>query len=576
MDQVMRQRGVMALIGAFAGICLYILSEVVAQQMLDDRLALGLAGFGATFFGAFLALTGPMPPRRAALGAIAVATIVTLLMCWASLRYSEVNQFISAPLPWITGLVLAGMPLPFLIAAAGPGWRDYPTLFTQSWTIVVRYGAAWLFVGVVWAIIFLSDSLLGIVGLGMIGDLIELEPMPWAITGLALGLALAVVSELSDLVSPDLILRLLRLLLPVVVVVMAVFIGALPFRGLSGLFGTLSAAATLLSMTVVAVTLVSTAIDQSDAEASDSTILMRATQALALILPVPAALGGYAIWLRVAQYGWTPDRVFAAVAAVLALGYGLIYAGSVLRGPGWMARIRRGNIAMALVVMLAAAVLLTPALNPERIAANSQVSRFIAGKTRPESLDLAGMQRWGHAGAKALSRLENLAKEPGQEALSAYLATATAQATGRGDDAAALRATLARVMPLQPVGAEALRDILLRSLDPAELSVWLASCRALLADGRPGCVMVVGDFQPATPGEEALVVLHDATGYSRYLGFARWGDTVIGQNVIGVQGPLRDLDSRAVIPGLQDGAPQLEPAPMNQLWLGPRAVMLIP
>ena len=80
----------------------------------------------------------------------------------------------------------------------------------------------------------------------IISDLLDIDGVPFVLTGLVLGLAIAVVNELSDYVSPYLILQLLRLLLPVLVVVMAVFIVALPFRGLSGLFGGLSAAATLM------------------------------------------------------------------------------------------------------------------------------------------------------------------------------------------------------------------------------------------------------------------------------------------------------------------------------------------
>ena len=67
-------------------------------------------------------------------------------------------------------------------------------------------------------------------------------------------LALAVVTELSDYVSPFLILRLLRLMLPPVLLVLAVFLLALPLRGLSGLFGGLSAAATLLAMVAAGAT----------------------------------------------------------------------------------------------------------------------------------------------------------------------------------------------------------------------------------------------------------------------------------------------------------------------------------
>ncbi len=108
--------------------------------------------------------------------------------------------------------------MPFLIAALGPvgNWRDYPELFNQSWNIVVRYVAAWLFMGLFWAVLLLSNELFGIIGLEILDDLLDIAPVPYVLSGLVLGLALAVVNELSEYVSPYLILRLLRLLLPLV------------------------------------------------------------------------------------------------------------------------------------------------------------------------------------------------------------------------------------------------------------------------------------------------------------------------------------------------------------------------
>lgn len=578
MDGITRQRALMALIGAFAGISLYALSEVLERHMLNDRAALALTAFAATFFTALLAMAGPLSIRRAALGAVGVAIAVALLLAWASLRFETVEAAFGSPILLLAGFVLALVPLPFFIAANGPGWRNYPALFTHAWTIVVRYASAWLFVGVVWAVIFLSDTLLEIVGLTIIGDLIDIDPMPWLITGLALGLGLAVVTEMADLVSPYLILRLLRLLLPVVLLVMVVFIAALPFKGLTGLFGTLSAAATLLVMAAVAATLVTTAIDQSDAGASAGPLMRRATQALALILPVPAVLGAWAVWLRVDQYGWTPDRVFAALVAALALGYGLLYAGAVLRGRGWRRHIRQGNVSMALVLIAVSATLLTPILNPERIAAASQLARFRDGRTDAATLDVAGLESWGRAGAGALAELHALAQQPGQQALAARLAGRLApDGSVLPTDFAALHAALRAELPLQPGDATVARDRILAALDPAEVGLWLEACRSPLPDGNPGCVMVIGDFRPQAEGLEAIVVLRDASGYTRYDGLGVAGGLLQRQTVTGIQGyPPYGEAGIALIRAMQTAVPAVTPAPLNQLAVGDLGLILMP
>jgi hypothetical protein len=216
-------------------------------------------------------------------------------------------------------------------------------------------------VGVVWGLILLSGALFDLVGLTLIDDLLQIDVAPWLITGVVFGLALAVVNELSDFVSPFLILRLLRLLLPLVLVVLVVFLAALPLRGLTGLFGGLSSAGTLLAMVATAVTLISAAVDQADEDAVAGGLMAWATRALALILPLPAALATWALSLRVTQYGWTPERLFVAATAALAIAYGLSYAFSALRR-SWRADIRSVNVFNALAIIVLAALWQTPLL----------------------------------------------------------------------------------------------------------------------------------------------------------------------------------------------------------------------
>lgn len=573
-----RSRAVLALAGGLAGVSLYLLVELMDQRLLDDRVALALTVFVASFFNGLLAMTGPLPLRRAAPGALAVAVLVTVAMAWASLRFVSVGQMVQSSTPVLAGAVLALVPLPFLIAADGPGWRDYPTLFTQAWTIVVRFAGAWLFVGVVWGVVFLSDTLLSIVGLTLIRDLVELGVMPWAISGVTFGLALAVVTEMSDLVSPYLVLRLLRLLLPVVLAVMALFIVALPVRGLSGLFGTLSAATILLTMVAVAATLVTTAIDQTDAEASANPVLRRSAQGLALLMAVPAALGAWAVWLRVADYGWTPDRVLAATVAAIAMGYGATYAAAVLRGAGWMERIRQGNTRMALVLLTAAATLLT-LLNPEAISARSQLARIQDGRTAPQAMDPEVFYRWGRPGAEARATIEALAKQPGQEALAQRLAELQ---TDRPSEA--LLADLRVALPVQPASATDLRDRILAEGAPDQLRGWLAACRTPLPDGSPGCVLAVADLWPLQPGDEAILVTRDPSGLVTVTGFAL-RDGRLDRLPVALRGgdagarfgsALPVEDWLAVIAALQKGQPAVEPAPINVLNAAGRALLVMP
>lgn len=580
MQNELRQRWIMTALGLGAGLVIHALTEIMDRDLVGDRTGLGLLVLALTFFAGVLAMTGPMGLRRALPAAGAIALGAAGLLAWGAGRFDAVADYLRTGLPVLSGAVLAFVPIPFAIAAAGRGWRHYPTLFTESWDAVVRYAAAAIFVGIVWAVIILSDMLLQIVGLTVIGDLLDVEAVPYAITGAALGLGMGVVTELADLISPDLFLRLLRLLLPVVLLVMGVFLVALPMRGLSGLFGTLSATATLLTIAGVAATLVTTAIAQSAEDAAESPVLRASARIMALILPVFTALAVWGIWLRVADYGWTPDRVLAAVIAALGLGYGLVYGIAAALGGPWMARIRQGNLAMALAVTAAAALILTPLLDPQAISARSQMARLEAGRIAPEAFDFAALRQWGRAGQAAHDALAARAAEPGNEALAAAM-NATDQPV---DEAFHLRTILSGTEVL-PAARAADAEAVLAALDPFETAQFAETCADPGTDGKAVCMLVFSDFRPDLPGDEALFLAYWPGRSGSLVGLVRDADAWRTSKVH-LSGPEPDKDHphapsigtdvAAVIAALRQGLPAPEPVPLNRLQLGEWGLMLLP
>ena len=580
----MQRRGLLAFTGALAGLSLWLLDEVSLRGGLPDRMHFFLMAFAIVFFGGLLAMAGPLRPGRAALSALPLAAGVAGLMLLASLRYDMVAEFHFADLSFAAAFALCFLALPFLIAAAGPGWRDYAALFLESWLLVVRVVMAWVFAGLIWGLIWLSDALLGLVGLGVIDWLMaEGGPLPGMVTGVALGVGIAVTVENADLLSPDLILRLLRLLAVPLLAVMAVFLVALPVQGLSRLPEGISAAVILLLLVACAVALVSAVVERDEELAAEGAVSARAAQGLMLLLPVPVALAGWALAQRVVQHGWTPERLFGVVLVVLAAGYALLYLRALLAGADWRSWVRRGNLGMALAVMAAAALWLTPVLNADAISARSQLARLEAGQVTAADLDLAALERWGRAGALALERLETLALEPGQEALAERMAARTRERAESGDpvviaqEAEALLADLRAVMPVQPAGATATRDMLLAAIPAMELQSWIDACRSPLpGTERPGCVFVVADLWSDEPGEEALVLLREPSGFIRYEGLGLRGGEVQRRSVAAMSGVLPDrAEGEALIGALQDEPAALAPAPLNTLGVA-GGILLLP
>ena len=515
-------RAILTVAGALAGLSAWLIAEQLPMMIDNIRGLMVLGVFAGLLFAVFMVATGPLRPMAALIAALAVAVPSTLLFLLASFRYRDPGTYLEAGLPIVALLFGAGIGVPFVITALARrgNWSDYATLFTEAWYIFTRTTAAMVFMGLVWAVILLSDQMMQLVGLNFVEDILEIDAVPAVITGAALGIALAVVHELSAYVTPYLILRLLRLLLPLVLAVSTVFVVAMPFRGLSELnsfFGSLSAGFVLMSMAFGGLTLVTVAIDQRDEDAVSPGWMQWATKALAVLSPVLAGLAVWSVSLRVGQYGWTPHRLAAMTAAVVLLGYGLGYVVAVVRGNDWMHRIRRANVWMALVTLVIAALWLTPLFNAERISVASQMARLESGKVSVESFDLWSVGReWGRAGEAAVERLKamNLPEQEKlterisrmEKALYRYEFESTEPVTPLEPvDVAAL---LARI-PVLPAGSQLPQQIaavedMLRRVENA--------CARQTLSGLAACVVVQADFLTAKSGDEWIALFDEYGG----------------------------------------------------------------
>ena len=401
------QRMGVAGVGALAGFSLWLLIEVLPDALDNQWLILWLGSTICGFFVLLLGLIGPLKPREAVSVSGVLGLSAAALLYWASLRFTQIDDVFEFGFDPAAFAALIFIGAPFGAAVMRGRVWDYAYLFDTAWGIVVRYLAAWVFVGLFWGALFLSHALLEIVGISVIGDVIDIDVMPYLLTGLVLGLALEVANELRAYVSPYLLLRLLRLLMPPLVLVVAVFILALPFRGLSGLFGEFSAAGTLMAVAIAGASLIAAAVDSSDEEAAQSGLMRLATKAFAAMLPILGALAVWAVVIRIADYGWTPVRLAAFIAALFVLGYGVLYGLALMRAD-WMARIRRANIYHALAVLLVAALWLSPVLDASRISANTQVARYLKGGALKDLPAWEIANEWGRAGDRALERLRGL------------------------------------------------------------------------------------------------------------------------------------------------------------------------
>ena len=577
--QIAIHRVVMFVLGGAMALALWMLGENWDNPALSPALYLALFSFVAVFSAVTLALAGPVPTPRAVGGGLISAILITVLISLAGRRHETATDLLADPVTMSVAGLLLVFSTPFLSVWLQDrhAWRRYDALFDAAWTMVVRFFVAWVFVAVFWLVVFLSDALLTLVDVTIIDRLLSTDWAWFALTGGVLGLGLAVVHELRQKISPYLVLRLTRLLVPVVLVVVALFLAAVPFRGLSQLFGDFSAATTLMGSAIAAIVLISIALDRSDEHAVSTRGIRAATMALAVLLPLLTGLAVWAVALRVRQYGWTPDRVLAATAAGFLLAYGLGYCASVLARRGWGARIRKVNVVLALLVIVVSMAWMTPVLNPYRISTNNQVARFQAGKSTLDQLALWQMaQEWGRAGQAGLERLEAMRDHPDYTNLAARIDEArTSPNLYRFEQAAEHRAAperaaeLAALMALRPAGdplsADAFAEV------PAfRMQQWLEGCRRALPDGRAGCVLIRGRFLPVVDAADQGIVLYlDANGRARANHLLIGSDG--GMAVREVFDPVADrwptLEAETVARAL-DGGFEIRPSGGNALFIG--------
>lgn len=577
MDKGQRARAVMVGIGILAGLALYAWVQIAQDVYLAERSMLVGVCFTAVFFGTLLAIAPRLDLRRAAGFAAALAASIAALIWLTSLRYDSISELAVAGFPALAVFMLVWLPLPFLIAAALGNWRDYAALFDQSWGIVLRFAIAVVLALAVWALILLSDQLLGLVGLAFLHALLDFGPAHYLITGAAFGLGIAVSAEALAPKGAGLALLLLRPLLPPIAAVVALFLLALPMRGLSNLFGDLSAAMTLLAILAVAATLITSVVDTTGAAATRSRVLVLSARIMAVMMLVLGLLAAYAIWLRVSQYGWTPARIYGALAAFVGVGYGALYAWSAVRAD-WMAGIRRTNIALALTQIAIAALSLTPLLNAERISTASQMARFEDGRTAVETLDVMSLGHWGVAGKAALNDLTDRSKQKGQEALAQRLNNPIDGIVNVEDASWELRVEVVALMPLQPRSARAAQSLLLQNLPHDTLAEIRDGCARKSGDLTASCAMLVADFLPQVQGDEGVIALIGEGGDLQLFGLTQdanrgnWAQT----QILGGTGFVDGAQAIAALREWQSALPALTPAPIMQLPLGDGGVILLP
>lgn len=327
----------------------------------------------------------------------------------------ESGKYVAAPrvLP-SAGLfffLTAGLFIAHALISGGDADREfmasYPTHFDVAWKLGVQVALSVAFVGAFWLILWLGAALFQLIKLEFFEKLIEHRWFAIPASALAVACALHVSDVRAGLVRGvrTLVLVLLSWLLPLMALIAAGFMASLIFTGLAPLWATRHATALLLTAAAVLVVLINAAYQDGHAERKATLFFELAIRLASLLLVPTVALAAYALWLRVAQYGWTVDRISSAACVLVAACYAVGYAsGATLAGTNL---IERWNFATALLILAVLVALFTPLADPARISVASQMARLKSGAVKLDAFDFNYLRwegaRYGHDALVALS-----------------------------------------------------------------------------------------------------------------------------------------------------------------------------
>lgn len=375
---------------------------------------------------------------------------------WADRRVyapSQILALCSVPFFFVAqALVLAGVHDQRRVAG-------YGTYFETAWKLGVQLLFSAFFVGALFMVLFMGSALFKLIKLNFLEELLRQSwfNVPVAFTAFACAMHITDVRPAIVRGIRTLLLVLMSWILPVAAIIVAGFLCSLPFTGLQALWETRHATSVLLSAVVVLVVLINAAFQNGEAVAGVQTIVRLSTRAACILIFPLTVIGIYALGLRVAQYGWTTDRIIAAACLLVASCYAIGYAWAAYQYDTWLRPLAAVNVTAAFLAIAVVLALFTPIADPARISVNSQMARLESGKAAVGQFDFRYLRfEGGRYGKAALDRLKQWSAGPDAAAVRREAALALALADNQrwsGNKLAAVPISVEENVTAWPAGA---------------------------------------------------------------------------------------------------------------------------
>ena len=286
----------------------------------------------------------------------------------------------------------------------------YPHFYRQLWLNALTLLIVFVANGLFWLVLLLWSEMFKLVGIPFFSTLFfDTDWFGYVAFGLITALAVVLARTQSRQVTAvqKLLTFIATGLLPLVALLALMFILTLPFTGLEAISQRVSAAGLMSTLTLLLLLLIAIVREPQKEALPYPGALRYLIKSSLIVAPIYMLIAGWSLWVRIQQYGWTPERVYGVLVVVVLLVWSFGYLASILRRGRNPLELQGPVILGVSLLALGLLVLLSsPVIDAWRISVNSHMGLYHSGKIKPDQVSLYMLDHSGKPGRAALEALQ--------------------------------------------------------------------------------------------------------------------------------------------------------------------------
>ena len=286
----------------------------------------------------------------------------------------------------------------------------YPHFYRQLWLNALTLLIVFVANGLFWLVLLLWSEMFKLVGIPFFSTLFfDTDWFGYVAFGLITALAVVLARTQSRLVAAvqKLLTFLATGLLPLVALLALMFMLTLPFTGLDAISQRVSAAGLMSTLTLLLLLLMAIVREPHKEALPYPGALRYLIKCSLIVAPIYMLIAGWSLWVRIQQYGWTPERLYSVLVVVVLLVWSFGYLASILRRGRNPLELQGPVILGVSLLALGLLVLLSsPVIDAWRISVNSHMGRYYSGKITADQVSLYMLDHSGKPGRAALEALQ--------------------------------------------------------------------------------------------------------------------------------------------------------------------------